>query len=495
MTVVYYSYEGVCFMKQIFKRSLLLTLSLFGIASCSKKPVSLDNVKVQKFDSYTSLGYGSQKAEENSEEKTSHKFSKIKKRCNFHHGPLSSDQPFTLIGSTDGKIENLQVSLGDQMQGINIDSYCDLPGFIGFSYGDNHEGNKYSLQTYLRNDDSVLYPCWSCWNWYRDTNPSYLLSKKTGKIYDFAKASSELGLAPVFLGGSSALYVKPDLNRTPSQEGKESVAVDNTKESVAVDNTNVDWSYYRLVEADNGLFFNRAFSYNAFSSLGRMKGDKYGNFLTEKSEIITTEGKIKRAEEFSLNPVAFQYDWYFDLIYTQIKGKFYYLNEKSELVKADGQIGCVTKGEAGLDESMLHKLADESYDNNLIVEDSNAKYYYNYPMESVVKIKILSDFSYSVSFIHHISKEDSLAANGMMYFLRNSKIYQYNPITDSEKELQVDGYYLNDLSLDDYGNVKVTGYDSSLSAFTGYLMKDGTISMKPVITDGYMTYSLTPINK
>ena len=481
MIVVYYSYEGVCFMKQIFKRSLLLTLSLFGIASCSKKPVSLDNVKVQKFDSYTSLGYGSQKAEEKSKEKTAHKFSKIKKRYNFRGKPylvLSSDQPFTLIGSTDGKIENLQVSLGAQMQGINIGSYCDLPGFIGFSYGDNHEDNKYHLHKTFRSNKSELYPCW---DWYRDTNPPYLLSKKTGKIYDFAKASSDLGLAPVFLGGSSALYVKPDLNRTPTQEGKESVSVDNT---------HVDRSYYRLVEADNELFFNRAFSYNAFSSLGRMKGDKYGNFLTEKSEVITTEGQIKRAEEFSLNPVAFQYDWYFDLIYTQINGEFYYLNEKSELVKADGKIGCVTNGE-----SMLDKLADESCYNSLIVEDSNTKYYYNFYMESVIKVKILSNFSYSVSFIHSISCEDSLAANGMVYFLRDSKIYQYNPITDNEKELQVDGYRLNGLSLDDYGNVKVTGYDSSLSAFTGYLMKDGTISMKPVITDGYMTYSLTPINK
>ena len=473
-------------MKQIFKRSLLLTLSLFGIVSCSKeKNVSLDNVEVQKFDSYTSLGYGSQKAEK-SEEKTSHKLSKIKKQYNFRDGPysyFSSDQPFTLIGSTDGKIENLQVSLGDQMQGINICSYCDLPGFIGFSYGDDQDGEeKYHLSVYLKNYESENYPNWCC----TKTNPQYLLSKKTGKIYDFAKASSDLGLDYVFLGGSSALYVKPDFSRTPTQEGKTSISVGNT---------NVDRYYYRLVEAGNELFFNRAFSYNVFSSLGRMNGDKYGNFLTEKSEVITTEGQIKRAEEFSLNPVAFQYDWYFDLIYTQIKGKFYYLNEKSELVKADGQIGCVTKGEAGLDESMLHKLADESYDNNLIVEDSNVKYYYNYPMQSVVKIKILSDFSYSVSFIHHISKEDSLVANGMMYFLRDSKIYQYNPITDSEKELQVDGYRLNDLSLDDYGNVKVSGYDSSLSSFTGYLMKDGTISMKPVITDGYMTYSLTPINK
>ena len=42
-------------MKKIFKRSLLLNLSLFGIVSCSKKPVSLDNVEVQKFDSFTSL--------------------------------------------------------------------------------------------------------------------------------------------------------------------------------------------------------------------------------------------------------------------------------------------------------------------------------------------------------------------------------------------------------------------------------------------------------
>ena len=446
-------------MKQIFKRSLLLTLSLFGIASCSKKPVSLDNVKVQKFDSYTSLGYGSQKAEENSEEKTSHKFSKIKKRCNFQHGPLSSDQPFTLIGSTDGKIENLQVSLGNRMQGINIDSYCDLPGFIGFSYGDRHD-DKYHLTTFM-SDYELGCPCW---NWKRDTNPQYLLSKKTGKIYDFTKASSDLNLDCTFIGGSGALYVKPVLSFTSKQEE--------------------DWCYYRLVEEDNELFFNRAFSYKAFESLGIKSGDKYGNFLTEKNEIITTEGQIKGAEAFSLGAVAFQYDGYFDLIYTQIKGEYYYLNEKSELVKADGKIGCVNS-----DDSLF-----VSY-NDLIVEDSNAKYYYYLYRESVVKIEVLSDFSYSVSFLRDISNIDSLVANGVIYFLRDSKIYQYNPITDYEKELQVDGYRLNDLSLDDYGNVKVTGYDSSLSSFTGYLMKDGTISMKPVITDGYMTYSLTPINK
>lgn len=460
-------------MKHIFKKSLLLTLFLFGIASCSKEsPLSLDNAEVQKFDSYTSLGFGTQEAEEKSEEKTSRKFSKIKKQYNFRDGPTFrhlSDQPFTLVGSTDGKIENLQVSLGDRMQGINIDSYCDLPGFVGFSYGDQHRGDKYYLYTFYPDYVSENYPCW---HWQCDTNPQYLLSKKTGKIYDFTKASSDLDLDFSFLGGSGALYVKPALICTPEQEG--------------------DWCYYRLVEEDNGLLFNRAFSYNAFSSLGRMNGDKYGNFLTEKNEIITTEGQIKKAETFSLDVVAFQYDWYFDLIYTQIKGEYYYLNEKSELVKADGKIGCVNSGDSF---HVQGNLAEERSYNNLIIEDSNAKYYYNSHMESVVKIEVLSDFSYSVSFLRNISNKDSLVANGVIYFLRDSKIYQYNPITDNEKELQVDGYRLNDLSLDDYGNVKVTGYDSSLSSFTGYLMKDGTISMKPVITDGYMTYSLTPINK
>lgn len=447
-------------MKHIFKESLLLTLFLFDIASCST--LSLDNAEVQKFDSYTSLGFGTQEAEEKSEEKTSRKLSKIKKQYNFRDGPYSyysSDQPFTLIGSTDGKIENLQVSLGNRMQGINIDSYCDLPGFIGFSYGDRHD-DKYHLTTFM-SDYELGCPCW---NWKRDTNPQYLLSKKTGKIYDFTKASSDLNLDCTFIGGSGALYVKPVLSFTSKQEE--------------------DWCYYRLVEEDNELFFNRAFSYKAFESLGIKSGDKYGNFLTEKNEIITTEGQIKGAEAFSLGAVAFQYDGYFDLIYTQIKGEYYYLNEKSELVKADGKIGCVNS-----DDSLF-----VSY-NDLIVEDSNAKYYYYLYRGSVVKIEVLSDFSYSVSFLRDISNIDSLVANGVIYFLRDSKIYQYNPITDYEKELQVDGYRLNDLSLDDYGNVKVTGYDSSLSSFTGYLMKDGTISMKPVITDGYMTYSLTPINK
>lgn len=454
-------------MKHIFKESLLLTLFLFDIASCSKA-LSLDNAEVQKFDSYTSLGFGTQEAEEKSEEKTSRKLSKIKKQYNFRDGPYSyysSDQPFTLIGSTDGKIENLQVSLGNRMQGINIDSYCDLPGFIGFSYGDRHD-DKYHLTTFMSDYELGNFPCW---NWKRDTNPQYLLSKKTGKIYDFTKASSDLNLDCTFIGGSGALYVKPVLSFTSKQEE--------------------DWCYYRLVEEDNELFFNRAFSYNVFSSLGGKSGDKYGNFLTEKGEIITTEGQLKRAEEFSLDTVAFQYDWYFDLIYTQIKGEYYYLNEKSELVKADGKIGCVNS-----DDSLFEKLAEQRC-NNLIIEDSNVKYYYNLYIESVVKIEVLSDFSYSVSFLRNISNIDSLVANGVIYFLRDSKIYQYNPITDDEKELQVDGYRLNDLSLDEYGNLKVTGYDSSLSYFTGYLMKDGTISMKPVITDGYMTYSLTPINK
>lgn len=451
-------------MKHIFKESLLLTLFLFDIASCST--LSLDNAEVQKFDSYTSLGFGTQEAEEKSEEKTSRKLSKIKKQYNFRDDSISrhlSDQPFTLIGSTDGKIENLQVSLGNRMQEINITGYCDLPGFIGFSYGNQYNGDKYYLDTIFPNYQfrNCLY-----WNWVHDANSQYLLSKKTGKIYDFTKASSDLGLDSIFLGGSGALYVKPNAEHEE------------------------DGCYYRLVEEDNELFFNRAFSYNAFSSLGRMSVDKYGNFLTKKGEIITTEGQIKRAEAFSLDAVAFQYDWYFDLIYTQIKGEYYYLNEKSELVKADGKIGCVNS-----DDSLLDKLAEERSYNNLIIEDSNAKYYYNSRMESVVKIEILSDFSYSVSFLRNISNIDSLVANGVIYFLRDSKIYQYNPITDDEKELQVDGYRLNDLSLDDYGNVKVTGYDSSLSSFTGYLMKDGTISMKPVIIDGYMTYSLTPINK
>lgn len=447
-------------MKHIFKESLLLTLFLFDIASCST--LSLDNAEVQKFDSYTSLGFGTQETEEKSEEKTSRKLSKIKKQYNFRDGPCSyysSDQPFTLIGSTDGKIENLQVSLGNRMQGINIDSYCDLPGFIGFSYGDRHD-DKYHLTTFM-SDYELGCPCW---HWKPDTNPQYLLSKKTGKIYDFTKASSDLDLDCTFIGGSGALYVKPVLSFTSKQEE--------------------DWCYYRLVEEDNELFFNRAFSYKAFESLGKKSGDKYGNFLTEKNEIITTEGQIKRAEAFSLGAVAFQYDGYFDLIYTQVKGEYYYLNEKSELVKADGKIGCVNS-----DDSLF-----VSY-NDLIVEDSNTKYYYYLYRESVVKIEVLSDFSYSVSFLRDISNIDFLVANGVVYFLRDNKIYQYNPITDDEKELQVDGYRLNDLSLDDYGNVKVTGYDSSLSSFTGYLMKDGTISMKPVITDGYMTYSLTPINK
>lgn len=447
-------------MKHIFKESLLLTLFLFDIASCST--LSLDNAEVQKFDSYTSLGFGTQEAEEKSEEKTSRKLSKIKKQYNISDGPISrhlSEQPFTLVGSTDDKIENLQVSLGNRMQGINIKSYCDLPGFIGFSYGNEYSGDKYYL--YTVSSDYQFRNC-PCWEWGRETNTTqqYLLSKKTGKIYDFTKASSDLDLGSTFIGGSGALYVKCTSGQVE------------------------DWCYYRLVEEDNELFFNRAFSYNAFESLGRMSVDKYGNFLTEKGEIVTTEGQIKRAEEFSLDAVTFHYDWYFDLIYTQIKGEYYYLNEKSELVKADGKIGCVNS-----DDSLL-----VSY-NDLIVEDSNAKYYYYLYMGSVVKIEVLSDFSYSVSFLRDISNKDSLVANGVIYFLRDNKIYQYNPITDDEKELQVDGYRLNNLSLDDYGNVKVTGYDSSLSYFIGYLMKDGTISMKPVITDGYMTYSLTPINK
>lgn len=197
-------------MKHIFKESLLLTLFLFDIASCST--LSLDNAEVQKFDSYTSLGFGTQEAEEKSEEKTSRKLSKIKKQYNFRDGPYSyysSDQPFTLIGSTDGKIENLQVSLGNRMQGINIDSYCDLPGFIGFSYGDRHD-DKYHLTTFM-SDYELGCPCW---NWKRDTNPQYLLSKKTGKIYDFTKASSDLNLDCTFIGGSGALYVKPVLSFT-----------------------------------------------------------------------------------------------------------------------------------------------------------------------------------------------------------------------------------------------------------------------------------------
>ncbi len=85
-------------------------------------------------------------------------------------------------------------------------------------------------------------------------------------------------------------------------------------------------------------------------------------------------------------------------------------------------------------------------------------------------------------------------SNGFIYYVKDNSIYKYDALSDEKSELKVNGYRLTGIDMDDYENIKVTGFDSSLNSFSGYLTKDNQIVLEPILTDGYLTYSLTSLN-
>lgn len=472
-------------MKNHFKKVTLTLLALFAGASCSsgKRAPSLDNRKISRFGSYASVGYGS-KGEENAQKKNRKQQNRIGKserlvldNRNGDRNHYVSKAPFTLVGESDGMLEDLVVD-GSDIAEIRIDGYADLPGFIAFSYGDKKEGENYKLNTAF-SDGNGRFLSGHRWN-LSEFSHLYLLSKKTGMLYDFQKAQENLGVGNVFFGGEDALYVEPNL-----QFGNKSDVPFTVTETT-------DKNHYRIMEADGVLEFTKSFSYRIFDSLSLPSYiDSYGNFLLNNGSVISTSGRILSPDSFTPKVEEFEYDYFIDRIYTKIGHANYYLNDKTELVELGDRIGCVTE-ETEVPE--IDKMLSTMDSMHLITATNNEYFYFNSNNHMVFKLEYTSTFSYTVEKWADISMDDFVRANNKIYFVRDNVVFSYNPIDNSVKNLQVEGYQITGIGMDESGLITISGYDSMLRAFVGYLTSEETISMSPVTTDGYFVYALSPLN-
>ncbi len=467
---------------------LLLTLAVSCQSTEKEATISLDNKTIQDFSSYTSIGYGSAAAntstESNTKKAKSSRNNSIylnskKYLYNQVSSVHSSTVPFTLIGQGNGKLANLKVQNGDKQLDIEISEYCELPNFIAFAYGSNYTNHKYEFSVHYPYEGENLLNHWELYN----TDNIYFLSKKTGKIYDFSKATDELGLRAYFIGGTEAFYVRPDEYGYPINDS-------------GVTLIERECNYYRISEGTDSLVFTKAFSFKAFKSMGILKSDKYGNITNESgTEIITTSGTIMSKASLPSGADSFQYDAYLNLIYTKDENdNYYYLNATSDLVKAEGPVGCQVSEDETEWKDFVFKYFSTLNNFIEICRIDNTTYYFNFSSNNVLAITMLSDFSYSVTSILETHCEKAYALNNALYYVEDNSIYKYDPSNNTKTELTVDGYRINDIDMDDYGNITVSGYDSSLNSFTGYLTQDDKIVLEPIVTDGYLTYSLTPLN-
>ncbi len=467
--------------------SLLLLSLTVSCSIATTRTISLDNKIIQSFSSFSSIGYGSVAnltAEQNQkkEKKANRNIKQMRSEDQLGTGTrfISSSTPFTLIGQEKGKLSNLTVQNDNADINIEISGYCDLPGFIAFSYGNNYENQEYKLTLV---NDSYNGPVMSPWDLTNFSNV-YLLSKKSGKIYDFSKAKEELNLVSSFIGGSDALYVRPN-------------EYDKSEKDKNTGFLQLDCNYYRITEENDSLVFSKSFSFKVFQSFNPILTDKYGNFMTyEGTNIITTSGTLLDKSSLPEGLSSFHHDNYLNLFYAQAGNDYYYLDATSSLIKNDGPIGYQRKDtDTDEDEGLANKINDTFYPCTKFYSFENTDYYFNEYSNFVVSYTKLSELAYNFAIVFE-PNADCFLKDGRLYYCAPSSnsIYEYDVVTNTNKELKVDGYQISSIDMDDYGNITVSGYDSSLNSFSGYLTKDNQVVLEPILTDGYLTYSLTPLN-
>lgn len=83
-----------------------------------------------------------------------------------------------------------------------------------------------------------------------------------------------------------------------------------------------------------------------------------------------------------------------------------------------------------------------------------------------------------------------------MYFLENYKFIKYDIIEGTYVEIETKGYQITSVSEDEYGNIVLTGYDSSFNEFTGYLNENDEVVFEPTNKGNaeYDVIYMNPIN-
>lgn len=336
------------------KKKVSLAIGLLSFASlvtsCSNKTtINWKDYRLENVGDYTAFGCGSLSNKSTDTKGKKARLNKDKDNDFVKAEPLIHNEgnmddyyivdssPITLIGLSNGEVNELEFNNGESFKNITINRYQEFSDFIYFTYFDVE---KY----YGKNPTNVSYEC----DLRSSIDPiydgdlarddsiclSYLLSKKTGNIYQYTYDSPILG---VFCGGGITYVRSAIMTNSETSEyasGKLFKLVEENEKLQFIETKIPEQYVTEPVDASKQI---------------NPGIDKYGNLLTSKG-IINTDMKINK------------FSSYFD-------GGTFDLNSQKEIVhfSKDSLKVCVLNSEGNF-------IEDENALKGLIFEKTGFRY-------------------------------------------------------------------------------------------------------------------------
>lgn len=460
----------------------------------------LSNAKIKDIESYSQLGYIS---------KTSPS-SKRNGRKNAYRTEKWSKTQFYLAGMIGDDVVGLDLSNGNSFWDVPISIFSDLGNFIGFSPEYSTDKESYDLKQVkgVGLDGDEIHE-----------TGDYLLSKKTGKIYKCNDYNEHLLqyvglLSNSFINGEKVLYGfyqgEGDGYWAMITEENEQLAI---KKSGML-NFLIDGHFLYQY----GYYF-----------------DKYGNVLTGSDQLIgTIYGYDQKILTTNIEvDMPYGYEPFTNTIYTYHDSCFYVL-DGLEFKKYDNIIFGYSFGDDGryfyyADEQGKYKVGyDEknaSHSHNSIYQErvssdgntyfdvkeeeslygayegiegskDSLTFYGNCCLVGGALYEKLGEYTYLKVLRDIPSCSSYVRRDQYMYYLEDYKFMKYNVIEDTTIEIDAQGYQIKTMSEDQYGNIVLTGYDSSFNEFTGYLSENDEVVFEPTNKGNaeYDVIYMNPIN-
>lgn len=535
--------------KVLFISLFALVGACIGCSNANPNEIyeNLQNFKLKNLDDYQAIGVGSIK---HSNAKRSKKALRGKEGENVETpvyisgrnstpGYMKSDEPFTLIGQLkNGSVENLSFVNEKTSLDFPINAYCAWGDFITFNPGNVSDGQLYVLEIDVGGD----------------TGNTFILSKKTGKIY-----------RTINLNVSSGDMSWPE---TCFEQADGSFLISRKNDLC------------KVYENEDGLNF----KYLGNHDYGKLRIDKYGNAYVENGIITVSDSKLhkfttyldgdasiffddvnkeiyarsndrKSSYVFSENgefvsaPACGEYD---DYIYYNYPQKVNYndpstwsystlenwlennkdkisnyeeLKENNFSTLAREQFldaYCFNQSQYVDSEKLYVSLLDNgdivhgsSYQQNNRLDGPEGIYGYRtlysredgvsffFSNDGIAEYQTLDQYAYLrkeispkdeiYKIINKANKAENIIRRGNYLYSLNteSRLYKYSFEEDKTEELILDGYNIKTMDIQN-GQIVLTGTDDSFNEFEGCLDQNDQISFEKTKSSDVIV--LTPIN-
>ncbi len=279
------------------------------------KNVDLSKFKLPNIEDYASIGYGNIKTNDKytkrsrKDEKTTADNKAYSSKDLDPNYELESDTPFTLIGQMkDQSVETLSFEGEDERMNVTISAFQNLGDFIAFRIlNRNHTYENYSLEKCVRlfSDDEYG----------KDASLTYLLSKKTGKIY-------YVGNRNINGNETEALWMWWGW---PTTNGKNIFVNGNTMEGDATKTLIIS-------EVNDSL------NIKAVGYMNIQNCDCYGNIATDLGFVSSDLKNHKLSSFFNGDDFKYVYAKGINKFFAEYNDTLYLLNENCEFVEAQEKI-------------------------------------------------------------------------------------------------------------------------------------------------------------